>query len=94
MSKHLPGKTDSDNGSEIKSMQSSGGKPGSLTSKDVTPAPSAAPSAPASCVGSGGPVMMCDCRGFDGEQERQDAVNTLGVVDTPVDDPRFNAITK
>jgi hypothetical protein len=38
--------------------------------------------------------MMCDCRGFDGEQERQDAVNTLGVVDTPVDDPRFNAITK
>lgn len=71
-------------------MLSSGGKPDSLASKDATPAPSAAPSAPS----SHGPVMMCDCRAFDGEQQREDAVRALGVVDTPVDDPRFNAISK
>lgn len=39
-------------------------------------------------------VMMFDCRGFEVEQQRESAVKALGLVDTPVDDPRFNAITK
>lgn len=38
--------------------------------------------------------MMFDCRGFEVEQQRESAVKALGLVDTPVDDPRFNAITK
>jgi hypothetical protein len=40
------------------------------------------------------PVMMFDCRGFEVEQQRESAVKALGLVDTPIDDPRFNAITK
>lgn len=39
-------------------------------------------------------VMLFDCRGFEVEKERESAVGSLGVVDTPIDDPRFNAITK
>ena len=38
--------------------------------------------------------MLFDCRGFEVEREREGAVKALGLVDTPVDDPRFNAITK
>lgn len=38
--------------------------------------------------------MLCDCRDFEGEGEREGAVKALGLVDTPIDDPRFNAITK
>jgi hypothetical protein len=40
------------------------------------------------------PVMLLDCRTFELELEREGAVKALGVVDTPIDDPRFNAITK
>lgn len=40
------------------------------------------------------PVMLCDTRMFEVERTRQAAVKELGVVDTPTDDPRFNAITK
>lgn len=39
-------------------------------------------------------VMMFDCREFEVEQTRESAVKSLGLVDTPIDDPRFNAITK
>lgn len=35
-----------------------------------------------------------DTRSFEIERKRQGAVQALGVVDTPIDDPRFNAITK
>ena len=45
-------------------------------------------------AGAPDPVMLCDTRVFEGEQEREGAVKALGVVDTPVDDSRFNAITK
>lgn len=38
--------------------------------------------------------MLCDCRDFEVEQQRESAVKALGLVDTPIDDPRFNAITK
>ena len=41
-----------------------------------------------------GPVMLCDTRNFAVEAEREGAVKALGLVDTPVDDPRFDAITK
>lgn len=37
---------------------------------------------------------MFDCREFEVEQTRESAVKSLGLVDTPIDDPRFNAITK
>lgn len=40
------------------------------------------------------PVMLCDTRMFEVERTRESAVKELGVVDTPTDDPRFNAITK
>ncbi|KAL4434067.1 hypothetical protein ABPG75_000508 [Micractinium tetrahymenae] len=40
------------------------------------------------------PVMLCDTRVFEVERTREAAVKALGVVDTPLDDPRFNAITK
>ncbi|EFN57036.1 hypothetical protein CHLNCDRAFT_143746 [Chlorella variabilis] len=81
---YVPGKQLSDNGSDVKSSLT-GGKPESLP--DTSSAP---PSAP----GSAGPVMLCDTRGFEVEREREGAVKALGLVDTPVDDPRFNAITK
>lgn len=42
----------------------------------------------------GAPVMLCDTRVFEIEKDREGAVRALGMVDTPVDDPRFNAITK
>ncbi|PSC73115.1 kinase [Micractinium conductrix] len=45
-------------------------------------------------VGDDSPVMLFDVRGFEIEQEREGMVRALGMVDTPVDDPRFNAITE
>lgn len=69
----------SDAGSDIKSAN---GKVGSLTTLDR------------GSVEEEVQMSPLNTREFEIEEEREEAVRALGLVDSPVDDPRFNAITR